>query len=214
MGDAFGQGGRGAASGQPQADLQGEDRVLNAVDRLVEVTPQSDGPEQGRDLAVGSLGATAIPVVVEVEVAGHEKGVVGFEMVVGPLEDDPPQFAERVLELDLKVVAGRGRGFGGAEGDDELSDPGDDGEESERQREEGGGEGCREQGDSNSSMVHRGGLFGGPAPSLRIATVVYWAHCEPRGSGGGPYRGFLHEWGRDPSVAGQIAATAFRAPAP
>ena len=53
------------------------------------------------------------------EVVGHEEAVFGLEVVVGPLDDDPPQFAERVLELDLKVVAVRGRVLSSTKGDDE-----------------------------------------------------------------------------------------------
>ncbi len=112
---------RPAAS--PRRISRGKIDALDAVDRLVEVAPQGDGPEQGGDTAVGGLVATSIPVAVEAEVVGHEVAVVGFEVVVGPLDDDPPEFAERVVELDLEVVAGRGRGFGGAEVDDQLSDP-------------------------------------------------------------------------------------------
>jgi hypothetical protein len=33
------------------------------------------------------------------EVVGHLVPVVGFEVVVGPLDDDPPEIAERVVEL-------------------------------------------------------------------------------------------------------------------
>jgi hypothetical protein len=56
-------------------------------------------------------------------VVGHLVAVVGFEVVVGPLDDDPPEIAERVVELSLELVAGRGRELGGAEADDQLSDP-------------------------------------------------------------------------------------------
>jgi hypothetical protein len=122
-GDALGQGGRGATGRQPEADLQGEDRPFDAVDRLVEVAPQGDGPESGGDGAVGGLVATPIPVTVEAKVVGHDVAVVRFEVVVGPLDEDAPEFAERVVEFGLELVAGRGRGFGGAEVDDQLSDP-------------------------------------------------------------------------------------------
>jgi hypothetical protein len=113
----------GVTGGQSQADLQGEDRSFDAVDRLVEITPQGDGPEQGGDAAVGSLVTTSKPVAVEEEVAGHLVAVVGFEVVVGPLDEDPAEFAERIVELGLEPMAGRGREFGGTEADDHLSDP-------------------------------------------------------------------------------------------
>jgi hypothetical protein len=56
---------------------------------------------------VGGLVAAPRPVADETKVVGHEAAVVGFEVVVGPLDDDPPQFAERVLELDLNVGFGQ-----------------------------------------------------------------------------------------------------------
>src|SRR3954454_12610822 len=46
-GHPLSQGGRGPAGGQPEADLQREDRPFHAVNRLVEITPQGDGAEQG-----------------------------------------------------------------------------------------------------------------------------------------------------------------------
>jgi hypothetical protein len=123
VGHPVGQSGRGATGGQPQADLEREDRPFDAVDRLVEVTPRGDGPEQGSETAVGGLVASSVPVAVEPKVVGHLVAVVGFEVIVGPLDEDPAEIAERVVELGLELVAGRGREFGGAEADDQLSYP-------------------------------------------------------------------------------------------
>jgi hypothetical protein len=92
---ALGQGGRGAADGQPEADLQGEDRRLDAVDRPVEVAPEGDGAEQGGDTAAGRLlVAASVPVAVEAEMVGHEARIVGLEVVEGPFDDDPSEFAQ------------------------------------------------------------------------------------------------------------------------
>jgi hypothetical protein len=48
-------------------------------------------------------------------VAGHEAAVVGLDVIVGPLDDDPPEFAERGLKLRLEVVSGLGRRLEGEE---------------------------------------------------------------------------------------------------
>ena len=159
-GHPLGQGGRGPAGRQPQADLQREDRPLDAVDVLVEHPPQGDRPEQGGDRAVGGLGAAAIPVAAGLDVAGHVLAVVRLEVVVGPFDDDPPEFAERVLQLGLELVAGRGRGFGPAERDDQATDLGDHRDQAGGQREQGGGEGRCQQEAAARSMVHRGDFLG------------------------------------------------------
>jgi hypothetical protein len=100
------------------------------------------------------VGAASIPVAVEAEVVGHELTVVGFEVVVGRFVDDPPQFAERGMELGLRVVAGRVRRSDGAEAADQSSDLGDDGEEPEGRWLEGGGGRRSQRGGDDGSMVH------------------------------------------------------------
>ena len=122
--DALGQGGRGAAGRQPQADLQREDRRLDAVDR------------PGRGIRHR--------VIVPNRVATERLGVLSRRRYQSPSNRRWPGMWWRssgsrwlkvhstmirpssrsdVLQSGLELVAGRGRGFGAAEGDDEATDP-------------------------------------------------------------------------------------------
>ena len=157
-GRPLGQGRRGPAGLQPQADLQREDRRLDAVDVLVQRPPEGDRAEEGGYRAIGGLGAATIPGPAGFDLAGQLLAVVRLEVVEGPFDDDPAEFAERLLQAGLEAVAGLGRGVGPAEVDDEATEFGDHRDQAGGQREQGGGEvRCREESGARS-MVHRGGL--------------------------------------------------------
>ena len=142
----------------PKADLQREDRRLDAVDVLVEHPPQGDRAEEGGHRAIGGLGAAAIPGPARLDLAGQVLAVVRLEVVEGPFDDDPTEFAEQLLQAGLEAMAGLGRGIGPAERDDEATELGDHRDQAGGQREQGGGEvRCRQE-SGGRSMVHRGGL--------------------------------------------------------
>src|SRR4051794_6699945 len=128
------------------------------MDVLVEHPPQGDRAEGGGHRAIGGLRAAAIPGPARLDLAGQVLAVVRLEVIEGPFDDDPTEFAERLLQAGLEAMAGLGRRIGPAERDDEANDLGDHRDQAGGQREQGGGEvRCREE-TAGRSMVHRGGL--------------------------------------------------------
>ena len=89
---------------------------------------------------------------------GRSVAVVRLEVIEGPFDDDPTEFAKQLLQAGLEAMAGLGREVGPAEADDEATDLGDHRDQADRQSEQGGGEvRCQQEADT-CSMVHRGGL--------------------------------------------------------
>ena len=116
------------------------------MDVLVEHPPQGDRAEECGHRAIGGLGAAAIPGAARLDLAGQVLAVVGLEVIEGPFDDDPTEFAERLLQAGLEAMAGPGRGIGPAERDDEAPEFGDHRDQAGGQREQGGGEvRCREE---------------------------------------------------------------------
>ena len=59
------------------------------------------------------------------DLTGQVAAVVRFQVVKGPFDDDPTEFAKQFLQAGLEAMAGLGREGGPAEGDDEATDLGD-----------------------------------------------------------------------------------------
>ena len=107
---------------------------------------------------LGVLERRRYQVPPELDLAGQVLAVVRLEVVEGPFDDDPAEFAEQILQAGLEAVAGLGRGVGPAERDDEATEFGDHRDQAGGQREQGGGEVRCQQESGARSMVHRGGL--------------------------------------------------------
>ena len=94
----------------PKRISKRKDRRLDTVQRLVQHPPQGDRSEQGGDLAIGRLGASAIPNSLETHLIGHVRPVVRLDVIERPFDDDPAQFPKPILQLGLELVAGLGVG--------------------------------------------------------------------------------------------------------
>ena len=80
------------------------------MDVLVQHPPQGDRAEEGGHRAIGGLTAAAIADPTGLDLAGHLPPIVRLEVVEGPFDDDPAEFAEQFLAAGLEAVAVQGRG--------------------------------------------------------------------------------------------------------
>src|SRR5450759_3797274 len=81
---------------QPQAELQGKERRLDAVERLIETAPEGNGSKEGGNRMVGGFGTAAIPDSLEAHLVGHVPTVVWLDVIERPFDDDPPQFSKLI----------------------------------------------------------------------------------------------------------------------
>ena len=93
---------------QTQCHCQGEETWFAVfVGGAIADPPKFDLAEEGPDVLRGLAVETGVEIVLELEVFGQLVNG-GFDGIVSPLDDDPAQFTQLLLELVLEEVGGWG----------------------------------------------------------------------------------------------------------
>src|ERR1051326_5079451 len=108
---ATGQSRSGFPADDPQTHLEGENagHVDTGIARLITNTPQRNDAEQRGDAAASTLGgmiASLVEVVVEGGQWRSQVGMVWFEMIDNPLENNTADVTEHSLQIEFELVGG------------------------------------------------------------------------------------------------------------